>query len=484
MSIALVPEPLVPEPLEPGLPGPAPAAVLPGARPDARPTVAATPLTAVRRLARAYPVAAAGSALVLAGALAPAAPLRLALTDAPAPAVTLEAPAAYAVFSPFTRLADALCLLSTAQHAAVAATLLLAVGAWRVARRCPRASALRVCAQTTGACGASLVALVAMLAVAVFAPRPMARLASADADWVRVDFHTHTAASHDVPAWFTPARRRAWHAAAGYDVAYVSDHKQVWGARAAAAANPARSGDGLVVLPAIESWWHGVHVVVLGEVAADPAFLADEQVDRALPAALASGRLAGRPTPVALAAIPDNLLRALTPEALAGAPWLRGMELVDGAPRAIAQHDREGGALAARAAEAGLVPLAGTNHHGWGRTAVAWNLVRVPGWQRMTPAALDARLQDVLRRGDTAAVRLVARARPEVAPAGVRRALSLAATGPALAWGVAAELPARERAAWLAWLWLPAALGGLAARRAAGAPNAARRAPAPPAPRA
>jgi hypothetical protein len=422
-----------------------------------------------RRLARAHPVAAAGSALVAAGALAPAAPLRLALDNAPAPGVALATPGAYVALSPFTRAADALCLLSTPQHVALAVTMLAAVAAWRVGRRCPHASALRTCARATGACGASLAGLVGLLAAAVFAPRPMARLASTSADWLRVDFHTHTSASHDVPGWFTPARRRAWHEAAGFDVAYVSDHKAVHGAHAAARGNPARAGDGLTVLPAIESWWRGVHVVVLGSTAADPALLADDQVDRALPAALASGRLADRPPPVALAAIPDDLLRALTPEALAAAPWLRGLEVVDGAPRAIAQRDREGGALAARAAEAGLVPLAGTNHHGWGRTAVAWNLVRVPGWRALAPAELDHRLQDVLRRGDTAAVRVVARARPEVAPGGAARTLSLAATLPGALWGVARELAPAERGSWLAWLWAPALAGAARRRRRVGA---------------
>ena len=390
---------------------------------------------------------------MLAGALVPAAPLRQALDGKPAPGVTLVVPAAYIALSPLARVADALCLLSTAQHVAVAVTLLVLAAAWRVARRCPHESALRTFAHAAGACGASLVLLVLVLAGAVFAPRPMASLVASDPDEVRVDFHAHRNVSHDVPAWFTPARRRAWHEAAGYDVAYLSDHKSVAGALAAARGNPARAGSGLSILPAIESWWHGIHVVVLGRTALDAALVGDEQVGRALPAALASGRLAGAPAPVGIAAIPDDVLTALTPAALAGAPWLRGVEIADGAPRAIAQGDREGGAIAARAVALGIVPLAGTNHHGWGRTALAWNLVRVPGWQAMGPAELGGRIEDALRRGDAPAVRVVARARPAVAPAGVRRALSLAATLPAVVWNTVAELGAGERLVWLLWLW-------------------------------
>jgi hypothetical protein len=411
-------------------------------------------------------VPAAGTLLVAAAALAPAAALRAGVDDAAAAGVAVATPAGYVALSPFTRLADVLCVLSTQQHVALAVTLLVLAAAWKVARRCPRASALRTCARAGGACALTLATFVVLLAGAVFAPRPMARLVAEDPDEVRVDFHTHTNASHDVPGWFTPARRRAWHAGAGFDVAYVSDHKRVHGALAAARGNPARAGAGLSVLPALESWWQGVHVVILGDAALDPALLADEQADRALAAALASGRLAGRPAPVAFAAIPDDVLRNLTPARLAGMPWVRGVEVADGAPRAIAQRDREGAAIAARAAALGIVPLAATNHHGWGRTAVAWNLVRVPGWRDLEPAALGARLEDVLRRGDAGAVRVVTRARPRVAPAGAARAATLALTLPAVLWQAAGELPAAERGVWLAWLWAPA-LVAVGLRRAA-----------------
>jgi len=417
---------------------------------------------------RAHPVAATGSALVLATALVPVSALRAEGDGTAAAGVTLATPAVYVAISPFARLADVLCVLSTAQHAAVAVTLLVAAAAWKVARRCPQASALRTCARASGACALSLVAFVVLLAGAVFAPRPMASLVAHDADEVRVDFHTHTNASHDVPGWFTPERRRAWHTGAGFDVAYVSDHKRVAGAVLAARGNPARAGTGLSVLPAIESWWNGIHVIVLGTAALDPAFLVDEQVDRALPAALASGRLAGRPLPVVLAAIPDDVLRALTPAALDSAPWLRGVEVADGAPRAIAQRDRERAAITARASALGIPPVAATNHHGWGRTAVAWNLVRIPGWQALAPEALGARIEDVLRRGDAGALRVVTRTRPEVGTTGVSRIVSLVATLPALFWQIAAELGPAERVVWLLWLWAPALLAVAWRRRGGG----------------
>ncbi len=457
MSVILAPE-------DSALPLPArsdaaiPVAGAPRWVPAAERGVLGRAVARVRQAARAHPVATLGTALVFVGGLAPAAPLRAGVDDTTVDGVSIATPGVYVAFSPFTRLADALCLLSTAQHVTVAVTLLAAAAAWKVVRRCPHASTLRTCARASGACALSLAAFVALLAGAVFAPRPMASIVAADPDEVRVDFHTHTNASHDVPAWFTPEQRRRWHAGAGYDVAYVSDHKGVAGAIAAARGNPSRAGDGLVVLPAIESWWRGIHVILLGATALDPALLADEQADRALAAAAESGRLAGRPTPVGIAAIPDDVLRALTAGAVDSTPWMRGVEIADGAPRAIAQRDREGGAIAERAAALGILPVAATNHHGWGRTAVAWNLVRVPGWRALPPAALGARIEDVLRRGDASAVRVVTRARPEVAPAGIRRVASLAATLPAVVWQAAAELPASERAVWLVWLWAPTVL--------------------------
>lgn len=463
MSAAVAPEvvertPLAPHTAEPGgVSDAADAAVVLARRRNGGAHLLAG-VARARAAVRTHPVATTGSALVLATALVPVSALRAERDGAAAADVTLATPAVYVAISPFARLADVLCVLSTAQHAALAVTLLVVAAAWKVARRCPQASALRTCARASGACALSLVAFVVLLAGAVFAPRPMASLVAQDADEVRVDFHTHTNASHDVPGWFTPERRRAWHTDAGFDVAYVSDHKRVAGALAAAHGNPARAGTGLSVLPAIESWWNGIHVIVLGTSALDPAFRADEQVDRALPAAIASGRLAGRPLPVVLAAIPDDVLRALTPAARDSAPWLRGVEVADGAPRAIAQRDRERAAITERAAALGILPVAATNHHGWGRTAVAWNLVRVPGWQALTPEALGTRIEDVLRRGDAGALRVVTRARPQVAAAGAPRLASLVATLPALVWQVAAELDTPERAVWLLWLWAPALL--------------------------
>ncbi len=419
-------------------------------------------------------------ALVGAGALAPAAGVSILPGVAGAPPVqaTLRLPAAYVALSPLARAADALCLLSTAQHVAVLATVAAAVLALRVAamrrrvwvsgvRIRERRSFPRAFAAECVAGGLTLAFLLSAYAAAILGPRPMAGLAVADPDLVRVDFHSHTAASHDVPAWITPAWRRAWHTAAGYDLAFVSDHRAIAGG-AVTAGNPRRAGDGLTLLPALEARLGSVHVIVLGVSAADSALLPNDHMEEVLPRLEHDGALPDGDRPVTIATIPDPVFDALTPAARDGAAALRAVEVADGAPRGYAQTDRDGAAIAARAAVLGLVPVVASNHHGWGRTTAGWNLVRVPGWRAMTPAQLGGAVVGALRDGRRDLVTPVLRARVAVPTAQPGRAAALALTVPAVLWETARELTGAERLAWLAWVVAGtglAAAGTAAARR-------------------
>jgi hypothetical protein len=280
----------------------------------------------------------------------------------------------------------------------------------------------------------------------------MASLAVTDADVARVDFHSHTNASGDTPRWATEPWRRAWHRAGGFDAAYVTDHKRFAGVRAARARNPARAGDGLVLLAGLEGYHRDLHVLFLG--------LAPEDSGRIRRQHLRGGPFAGR-TPVGVATIPGPFLETVDAGMRDTTPWVRAAEVVDGAPRGLWQGDRARDALRARIGALGLVPVAATNHHGWGRTVVAWNLVRVPGWRALAPDTLGARLEDVLRRGDAAAVRVVARRRP--APG--RSTAALALTAPALLVQLVRELTGVERAVWVAWVTALAALAAWRGRR-------------------
>ena len=56
---------------------------------------------------------------------------------------------------------------------------------------------------------------------------------------------------------------RAWHRDAGFNVAYITDHRTFEGARDGWSNNPVHAGDGTVLLPGIEVVWRGEHVNVL-----------------------------------------------------------------------------------------------------------------------------------------------------------------------------------------------------------------------------
>ena len=428
--------------------------------------------------------------MVAAGALTPAPGVRL-LADASMPGlrapaalpspVALSLPPAYVMLSPLARAADALCLLSTAQHVAVLATVVAVAVALRVtaARRRvwvdgvqirERRSVARAFGAECAAAGLTLAFLLLAYAAALLGPRPMAGLGVSDPDLVRVDFHSHTAASHDVPAWITPGWRRAWHAAAGYDLAFVSDHRAIAGGTVTAG-NPRRAGDGLSLLPALEARLGTVHVIVLGVTPADSALLPEDHMEQVLPRLEHDGTLASGARPITIATIPDPVFDVLTPAARDGAAALRAVEVADGAPRGYAQTDREGAAIAARAAALGILPVVASNHHGWGRTTAGWNLVRVPGWRAMTPERAGAAVVDAVRSARRDLVTPVLRARVTVPNDPWPRAAALVLTVPAVFWETVRELAAAERIAWLAWIALATvatAVGGAAvtARRA------------------
>lgn len=428
-----------------------------------------------------HPIALVGAALVGAGALVPAAGVHVlpGAPGVPVPHVALSLPGAYVALSPLARAADALCLLSTAQHVAVLATVVaIAVGlrvtaarrrVWvRGVRIRERRSLPRAFGAECVAAALTLAFLLAAYATAILVPRPMAGLAVADPDLVRVDFHSHTAASHDVPAWITPAWRRAWHAAAGYDLAFVSDHRAIAGA-SVTAGNPRRAGDGLSLLPALEARLGPVHVIVLGITHADSALLPNDHMEQVLPLLERRGGLASGARPVTIATIPDPVFQALTPAARDGAVAVRAVEIADGAPRGYAQTDRDDAAIEARATTLGIIPVVASNHHGWGRTTAGWNLVRVPGWRAMTPKQLGDTVIGILRDDRRDRVTPVLRARVTVPNTPLPHVAALTLTAPAVLWETARELTPAERLAWLAWIVV-----GTAAAAAAAAATARR----------
>jgi hypothetical protein len=153
------------------------------------------PAASPRQILRAPSAPIVVTVLVVVSGVVPSSGLRSLSGPMPSGA-QLVAPTTYAALSPLCRALDALSLLSTAQHAALVATVLgLAVlSGVRAARGTlrPRWSAAR---NGVSRAGLSLGGLAALYLAAALLPRPALPLAVADPDVVRVDFHSHTSAS-------------------------------------------------------------------------------------------------------------------------------------------------------------------------------------------------------------------------------------------------------------------------------------------------
>ena len=109
-----------------------------------------------------------------------------------------------------------------------------------------------------------------------------------------------------------------------------------------------------------------------------------------------------------------------------------------------------------------LTYVAGSNDHGWGRTAVAWNVMRVPGWRALRPDSVGALIQVRFRAERNHAVQVIERR----SPGGVPR-IWLAVTLPAMAANVLRTMSFGERLSWIAWTWAAIGLVALARRRRA-----------------
>jgi hypothetical protein len=274
---------------------------------------------------------------------------------------------------------------------------------------------------------------------------------------VIVDFHSHTEMSHDGRPGLSIQDRRAWHDAAGFDLAYVTDHATLEAARAALLDNPEKAGERISLLPGSEVRFEGQHVIVLGEL--DPTVGIPES----------------EPWPVVIQTIPNDLTRVPV-EPWDGRGGVQGIELVDADPRAFRQTAEERDLILALVDSLNLAMVAGSNHHGWGRAAAAWNLVRVPGWQEMTPEQLGGRIESMILRERRASARVVERPRLAAALPGDGQAVAVwmaVSALPRFLWHILTSLTPPERLAWLGWIGLVAAwqLAGAVARIPSAAPD-------------
>jgi hypothetical protein len=385
-------------------------------------------------------------ALVALSALFARDPLRDAATFANLVEVSLRRPTGYLLLAPVSNILDTLTLLSLRQHIALLVTILVCYVVWwwffgraQLATLAPNRRALREVSRI----GVGLVVIIGVYVVGMIMPRPMASI-EAVTDIIVIDFHAHTKFSHDGRPDWTPEDVRAWHRAAGFDVAYITDHRTFEGARDAWANNPTAAGTATVLLPGIEVVWRGEHVNVLD---ADRMFrgLLTETLRDIDENALGIASSLPQNEPVLIETFPGDLSKVI-PAAGPGTGGVRAIEIIDGAPKGLGQTRRERAQIIQLADSANLALVAGSNNHGWGRTAAGWTLMFIPQWRGATPEQLSAGISKAIRGGGRRATRVVERY-----VADTETGLALPLTVPLVTWGMLRTMSNDERIVWLAW---------------------------------
>lgn len=400
-------------------------------------------------LIRTYWIPIAITVLILAAALLGPSALVTGASGRPATGVRLDVGWGYIALAPLTSVMDTLSVLALGQHYAVLATLILIFVLWRVVRTRSPGGPVRRVGVELGIAGLSLLGLAAFYGYGMVGPRPMAALVPSDEDVVVVDVHSHTEHSHDSRVGFTAADRRAWHADAGFDAVYVSDHRTWQGYEDAAPNNPATAGEGTVLLSAIEIKFAGKYASALGD--ASRYRRAVEGNDLHMDTIYRLYEETGvRPTFVLT--IPSGLesVVASTPDTIG----FVAVELSDASPRGLEQSRRDRERLLRMADSLDLALVAASNNHGWGRTAAAWTLMRIPGWRHLPPDRLGDAIEQKLHR-DRRQASWVAERR---VPWAGNDPVALAATVPAITWNMFGGMSPAERVSWLAWTWALALL--------------------------
>lgn len=392
---------------------------------------------------------------LLATALLPVPALVDAVSGELSVSVELTRSLGYLVGAPLFGAWDALMLQSASQHYAILLSIVAtyALGrAWciRVVPGVGRPAvdaARRVRREVVVGAGASMLLLLFYLGGA-FLPRPMVGLVVTDPDMVAVDFHSHTRHSHDGLGFFSHRRNRAWHAAGGFDVAYLTDHYTWEGFHEARAENPAQAGEGVALLSGAEIRIHGRPTNILGSAERYLSALDEDSVyldPEALRATPPGPAVSERP-PTLLFTLPGPLDVVFPYSADRPAGYV-ALELSDGSPRGLEQSRRDRAAIIALADSLDLALLGVSNAHGYGRTVASWSVLQLPGWRGTSMTELADGIERVLHQRRRNAVRVFERS----VPYHHGSSWLLALTGPRLLLHVLRALSLGERVSWLLW---------------------------------
>ena len=392
---------------------------------------AATTAQRTFQAGKRYVVPLGVTAAAILGSLFSEPAVRDAATLSHVPGARLDVSPQFVLLSPLYNTWDTVTLLPASQHVALLLATLAGYLLWRVRATRSNKNGIRWRHELAGA-RAALTFFLAWYALGALAPRPMASLVVADPDGIVVDFHSHTDVSHDGRRGFSAERNREWHRSAGFDVAYVSDHGTYAAVREAVSRNPARAGDGTVLLPAYETRHDGEHLIVLG-------FSAAVAHGFTPPASLASHPVSTPPAVITLPAKLENDVQGVA---------IVGVEVIDGSPRGLEFGARRRADLLRLASRLGAAPVFGSNNHGWGRTAPGWTVLKIRGWRDLSAASLDEAILATLRSGDASRVVVIERASPIARGKGIKFA-----NHSAFVRNPMATLTLPEQLAWISWAW-------------------------------
>jgi hypothetical protein len=360
--------------------------------------------------ARRYPITVALIVLVLVSALDPLPSLVDAVTGAAAADADLMRPLTYVIIAPISDVLDGLTFMSLERARALLAVWAVAFALWGALRSGTLARRI-----TRAIVGPFI--LLAIVAATVLLPRPVPRLVTADSAVTVIDYHAHTAASHDGRAGWTPRDLANWHAAQGFGASYVTDHNRIF---------DGRLDDPIHLLPGAEWSVYRQHILALGQLTP----IDRDRYNRDTPSMLGVIAELQRRGALVIASIPEywrNHWEDLDDFVKAG---IDGFEIVNCSPKAIGFPAQARAWVISLARQHNLLLVGGSDNHGWGKVTCVWNLA--------SPSAHGYEANRVL-------------ARPLALQQGEWKPWTAWYTQP---WLMLRSLTWPERASWLTWIFV------------------------------
>jgi hypothetical protein len=287
----------------------------------------------------------------------------------------LSIPVVYLILAPAFTLWDGISMLSMSRLWGLLVGLAAIYVVWRIGRLTfgrQRAHSPwhRHLLRELALLGLSIVLLLGFLLLGALWHRPMLSLTGVSPEEKVVDFHSHTKASHDVGStWmrgFDTEANRRWHARAGFDAVFITDHNVT-------SREPRGAAGGTVLCPGIEvSAWRA-HIVLLGDTLPVNRSRYNSSLEGLRELLRTSEQAFGSLTVASLPEYKRNHWNRLDTLIAAG---LDGFEIVNASPKANELTRFERDSVTALAQTHNLFVVGVSDSHGWGATSMVWNLVR------------------------------------------------------------------------------------------------------------